>query len=167
MDMIGLMPYTALQTMSDAAVPPGNRNYWRSNFLTELSDEAFDIILERVGGMPPNAHSVLFFEHMEGAVGRVGAQDTAFSNRDAKYNFTVVAGWTEPTEDSLYVPWTRSFGDAMKALATGAGYVNYMTDDEGAARVRATYETNFERLVAVKRKYDPTNFFSGNQNIAP
>jgi FAD/FMN-containing dehydrogenase len=167
MDMIGLMPYTALQTMSDAAVPPGNRNYWRSNFLMELSDEAIEIILDRAGGMPPNAHSVLFFEHMEGAVGRVGAQDTAFSNRDAKYNFTVVAGWTEPTEDGLYVPWTRSFGDAMKALATGAGYVNYMTDDEGAARVLATYETNFERLVAVKRKYDPTNFFSGNQNIAP
>jgi hypothetical protein len=167
MDMIGLMPYTALQTMADAGVPPGNRNYWRSNFLMELSDEAIDVILERADELPNNAHSVLFFEHMEGAVGRVGARDTAFANRDAKYNFTIVSGWTDIAEDDKYVTWTRAFGDAMKALATGAGYVNYMTDDEGTARVRATYEINYDRLVAVKRKYDPTNFFSGNQNIAP
>jgi len=167
MDMIGLMPYTALQTMGDAGGPPGNRNYWRSNFLMELSDEAIDVILERADGLPNNAHSTLFFEHMEGAVGRVGARDTAFANRDAKYNFTIVSGWTDIAEDDKYVTWTRAFGDAMKALATGAGYVNYMTDDEGTARVRATYEINYDRLVAVKRKYDPTNFFSGNQNIAP
>jgi FAD/FMN-containing dehydrogenase len=166
-DMIGVMPYTTLQTMSDGGLPPGNRNYWRSNFLTEISDKAIDIIIERAAGMPPNAHSALFFEHMEGAVGRVGPHDTAFSNRDAKYNFTILAGWTDPADDDLYVDWTRSFGDEMKSLATGAGYVNYMTDDEGMGRIRATYETNYERLVAVKRKYDPTNFFSGNQNIAP
>ena len=167
MDMIGPMPYKALQTMFDATSPPGNRNYWRSNFLTELNDEAIDTILERAGGMPANPYSVMFFEHLEGAVGRVDPQDTAFSNRDAKYNFTIIASWADPVEDEQYVTWTRSFGDAMKALATGAGYVNYMMDDEGNARIRATYETNFERLVAVKRKYDPTNFFSGNQNIAP
>jgi FAD/FMN-containing dehydrogenase len=167
MDIIGVMPYTTLQTMSDQNFPVGNRNYWRSNFLTELSDDAIDIILERASGMPQNAHSALFFEHMEGAVGRVGQEDTAFSNRDAKFNFTILAGWSDAAEDEEYVTWTRSFGDAMKALATGAGYVNYMMDDEGSARVRATYETNFERLVAVKRKYDPTNFFIGNQNIAP
>ena len=167
MDMIGVMPYTALQTISDAAFPSGNRNYWRSNFLMELSDKAIDIILERAGGLPPNANSALFFEHMEGAVGRVGPQDTAFSNREAKFNFTILAGWTDPDQDDLYIPWIRSFGDEMKTLATGAGYVNYMMDDEGTARVRATYEKNYDRLVAVKRKYDPSNFFSGNQNIAP
>ena len=166
-DLIGVMPYTTLQTLSDANFPVGNRNYWRSNFLTELSDQAIDIILERAGGMPRNAHSALFFEHMGGAVGRVGPEDTAFSNRDATFNFTVLAGWTDPAEDETHANWTRSFGDAMKTLATGAGYVNYMMDDEGSARVRATYERNFDRLVAVKRKYDPTNFFSGNQNIAP
>ncbi len=70
-------------------------------------------------------------------------------------------------EDDRYITWTRAFGDAIKTFATGAGYVNYMTDDEGTARVRATYEINYDRLVAVKRKYDPTNFFSGNQNISP
>ncbi len=166
-DMIGLMPYTALQTMFDPSAPPGNRNYWRSNFLNELGDEAIDVILANADGLPSNAYSVLFFEHMQGAVGRMGEQHTAFSNRAAKYNFTIFSGWIDRAEDDRYVTWTRAFGDAMKAFATGAGYVNYMSDDEGAGRVRATYEANFDRLVAVKRKYDPTNFFSGNQNIAP
>lgn len=166
-DSIGVTPYTALQTGMDAVYPPGNRNYWRSNFLSELSDEAIDTILDWADGLPPNAQSVLFFEHMGGAVGRVGAQETAFSNRDAEYNFTVLASWSDPSEDEQYAGWTRAFGDDMKKLATGAGYVNYMTDDEGAARVKATYEENYARLVAVKRKYDPTNFFSGNQNIVP
>lgn len=166
-DTIGVTRYTSLQTGSDPNYPPGNRNYWRSNFLTELGDEAFDTILKWGEGLPPNAQSILFFEHMGGAVGRVGPQETAFSNREANYNFTTLASWSDPSEDERYTNWTRSFGDDMKKLATGAGYVNYMTDDEGGARVKATYEENYERLIAVKRKYDPTNFFSGNQNIAP
>ena len=161
------MPYTALQTMLDAASPPGNRNYWRSNFLMEFGDEAIDVILARADGLPSNPSSLLLLEHMEGAVGRVGVQDTAFSNRAARYNLTILSVWEDSAEDDRYVSWTREFGDAMGALATGAGYVNYMTDDEGVGRVRATYEANYERLVAVKREYDPTNFFSGNQNIAP
>ena len=166
-DMIGLMPYTAIQTMFDAGSPPGNRNYWRSNFLNEISDEAIDVILANADGLPSNAYALLFFEHMGGAVGRVDVRDTAFANRDAKYNFSIFSAWTDRAEDDRYVTWTRAFGDAMKTLATGAGYINYMADDEGTARVRATYGINYDRLVAVKRKYDPTNFFSGNQNIAP
>ncbi len=167
MDMIGPMPYTALQTMLDADYPSGNRNYWRSNFLTELSDEVIDIIVARSDGLPGTAGSTLFFEHMHGAVGRVGEQDTAFSNRAAKYNFTILSVWKDSGEDDKNLKWSREFGDAMKPLATGAGYVNYMTENEGAERIRATYEANFEHLVAIKKKYDPTNFFSGNQNITP
>ncbi len=166
-DMIGPMPYTTLQTIFDGAYPSGNRNYWRSNFLTELSDEAIDIIVARSDGLPSGAGTSLFFEHMQGAFGRVGEHDTAFASRAAKYDFTVLSIWEDAAEDDKNVKWTREFGDAMKSLATGAAYVNYMMDDEGAERVRATYEANYERLVAIKKKYDPTNFFSGNQNIAP
>jgi len=166
-DMIGPMPYTALQSMMDADYPSGNRNYWRSNYLTELSDEVIDIIVARSDGLPSGAGSTPYFEHMHGAVGRMGEQHTAFSNRAAKYNFTVLSVWKDSGEDDKNIKWTRELGDAMKSWATGAGYVNYMTDDEGAKRVRATYGSNYERLVAIKRKYDPTNFFSGNQNITP
>ena len=90
-----------------------------------------------------------------------------FPNVQQSTTFTVLSVWKDSGEDDKNIKWTREFGDAMKPWATGAGYVNYMTDDEGAKRVRATYEANFERLVAIKRKYDPTNFFSGNQNITP
>ena len=166
-DMSGPIPYTTQQTMIDAIYPSGNRNYWRSNFLAELGDEVIDLIVANSGGLPSNIGSALFFEHMEGAVGRVGEQDTAFSNRAAKYNFTILSVWMDSGEDEKNISWSRAFGDEMKSLATGAGYVNYMMDDEGAGRVRATYEANYKRLVAIKRKYDPTNFFSGNQNITP
>jgi FAD/FMN-containing dehydrogenase len=166
-DTIGVTRYTTLQTGSDANYPAGNRNYWRSNFLSELSDDAFDTILKWADGMPPTTQSILFFEHMGGAVSKVGPQATAFSNRDAQYDFTILASWSDPSEDERYINWTRSFGDDMKKLATGAGYVNYMTGDEGDARVKATYEENYDRLITVKQKYDPTNFFSGNQNITP
>ncbi len=153
--------------MFDPLNPSGDRNYWRSDYLTELSDEVIDIIAARSDGLPSGAGSMAYFEHMHGAVGRMGEQHTAFSNRAAKYNFAVLSGWKDSGEDNKNIKWTRAFGDAMKSFATGAGYVNYMTENEGAERVRATYEANYERLVAIKGKYDPTNFFSGNQNITP
>jgi FAD/FMN-containing dehydrogenase len=165
-DLIGPMPYKALQTMFDAGSPPGQRNYWKSNFLTELGDDAIDAIAAHSHALP-NPGTMVLLEHMQGAVGRVGEHETAFSNRGAKYNVTILNVWTDSTEDDSNVAWTRDFGNTVKSFATGAGYVNYMMDDEGATRVHATYEANFKRLVAVKKKYDPTNFFSGNQNIAP
>ncbi len=167
MDMIGPISYTTLQSLFDGSYPTGNRNYWRSNFLTELSDEAIDVIVAKSDGLPSGAGTSLFFEHMQGAAGRIGEQDTAFANRAANYNFTILSVWEDAGEDDKNVKWTREYGDAMKSFATGAGYVNYMTENEGAERVRATYDANYERLVAIKKKYDPTNFFSGNQNITP
>ena len=110
---------------------------------------------------------MVLLEHMGGAVARVGEQATAFSNRKAMYNLSLLAGWPDAADDERNIAWTRSNGDALKKFATGAGYVNYMTGDESTERVRATYEANFQRLVAIKRKYDPDNFFSGNQNIVP
>jgi FAD/FMN-containing dehydrogenase len=109
----------------------------------------------------------MLIEHLGGAVGRVGNHDTAFSNRDANYNVSVFGTWIEASDDARNIPWVRKVGDELKQYSTGGAYVNYMADDEGADNVRGAYETNFKRLVDIKRKYDPTNFFSGNQNIAP
>jgi FAD/FMN-containing dehydrogenase len=166
-DQIGETPYLTLQTMFDAGSAPGQRNYWRSNFLEDLGDEAIDTFVSLADAGIAGSGTNMFFEHMGGAIARVGEHDTAFSNRKAKYDVTILGSWPDAADDAANIAWTRASGDKLKAFATGAGYVNYMTGDEGSARVRSTYEANLERLIEVKRKYDPTNFFSSNQNIAP
>ncbi|MGD8682122.1 MAG: FAD-binding oxidoreductase [Lysobacterales bacterium] len=166
-DTIGPMSYIALQTMFDAGSGPGGRNYWKSNFMRELSDGAIDAIIERSSEPLAGEGTMVLLEHLGGAVSRVGPHATAFSNRDAQYNASILAGWTNPADDEKNIAWTRAYAKALQTFATGGGYINYMAADEGAARVHATYEVNYDRLVAIKQKYDPTNFFSGNQNIAP
>jgi FAD/FMN-containing dehydrogenase len=165
-DSIGPMSYTALQTSFDAGMLAGQRNYWRSNFMTELSDAAIDTLLSRSDELPPPG-SMLLIEHLGGAVSRVGDHDTAFSNRKAQYNTSVFGTWVDAGEDERNIAWVRKFGDELKAFATGGAYVNYMASDEGANNIKAAYEANYQRLSDIKRKYDPTNFFSSNQNIAP
>lgn len=166
MDFIGPMAYSALQTMFDAGAVAGQRNYWRSNFMKELSDDAIDAIVAHADELPPPG-SMIAIEHLGGAVARVGEHETAFANRGANYNVSVFSTWVDPALDEKSIAWTRRFGDELRSFATGGAYVNYMAGDESPERVRAAYETNFKRLVEVKRKYDPDNFFSANQNIAP
>ncbi|MDH4055910.1 MAG: FAD-binding oxidoreductase [Gammaproteobacteria bacterium] len=166
LDFIGPTTYKAQQSLFDAGSPPGLRNYWRSNMMTELSDAAIDALVARAGELPPPA-SMIFVEHMGGAVGRVGAHDTAFSNRHAQYNTSVFGTWVNADEDERNIAWVRTFGDELRKFATGGAYVNYMAADEAAGNIKAAYDANFKRLTEVKRKYDPTNFFSGNQNITP
>ena len=164
-DTIAPKGYGEMQATFGSGGPAG-RNYWRSNFMHELGDDAIDTMIE-VSKTMPRPGSMVLLEHMGGAVARVGEDATAFSNRRAQYNLSLLAGWPDAADDERNIAWTRSNGDELKKFATGAGYVNYMTGDESKERVRATYEANFQRLVAIKRKYDPDNFFSGNQNIVP
>ena len=164
-DTITPMPFGAIQTMFDSGSPPGMRHYWRSNFVKELSDDLIDTIVADSPNLPLPG-SMMLLEHMGGAIGRVGPTDTAFSNRDAQYNVSVLSAWLNPDDDEANIAWTRKAGDKLKQFGTGSGYVNYMAD-EGEAAVRAAYEANLERLIEVKRKYDPTNVFSANQNIKP
>jgi FAD/FMN-containing dehydrogenase len=164
-DTIAPMPFAAIQTMFDAGSPPGMRHYWTSSFVRELSDDLLDTLVANAPDLPPPG-SMLLLEHMGGAVGRVGATDTAFSSRDAQYNVSILGTWSDPAADEANIAWARSTGKTLKTFGSGGGYVNYMADD-GEAAVRAAYEVNLERLIEVKRKYDPTNVFSANQNIAP
>jgi len=166
-DQIGEMPYRKLQTMFDADSGPGQRGYWRSNFMEQLSDEAIETFAAIADGGLAGAGTGMFIEHLGGAIARVGEHETAFSNRNAQFNATVLGSWSDAADDAANIAWTRDAGDQLKAFATGAGYVNYMTGDEGKERVRSTYEANLQRLIEIKRKYDPENFFSSNQNIAP
>ncbi|MGI9264149.1 MAG: FAD-binding oxidoreductase, partial [Gammaproteobacteria bacterium] len=164
-DTIAPTPFGAIQTMFDAGSPPGMRHYWRASFVRELSDELIDTMVANAPQLPLPG-SMMLLEHMGGAVGRVGPTDTAFSSRDAQYNVSVLSAWLNADDDEANIAWTRRTGDKLKKFGTGGAYVNYMAD-EGEAAVRAAYEVNLERLIEVKRKYDPSNVFSANHNIAP
>jgi len=166
LDTIGPSDYVTIQSMFAAAGAPGTRNYWRSSFMRDLGDGVIDTLVEYADELPRPA-SAFMIEHMGGAVGRVGANATAFSNRGANYNVSTFSTWMDAAEDEKNANWTRAVGDKLRAFSTGGAYVNYMAGDESPERVKAAYEANFQRLVEVKRKYDPDNFFNANQNIAP
>jgi FAD/FMN-containing dehydrogenase len=100
-------------------------------------------------------------------VGRVGADETAFANREAPFVLNLISTWTEPTESEHHIEWARDTCAALQPFSTGGVYVNFLDRDEGEARVRAAYGENYERLASLKAKYDPTNFFHLNQNIKP
>jgi FAD/FMN-containing dehydrogenase len=165
-DMVGPMPYVALQQMLDDGFQPGSHAYWRSHFLTGLPDEAIEIMVAGANAAPSPLNSVLI-EHLGGAVARVGNDETAFDHRDAKYNFLIMAVWTDPAEADANIAWARQFWDAMQPFARGV-YVNYLGVGDSAERVRAGYSPEkYARLAALKREVDPENLFHRNQNIPP
>ncbi len=162
---VGPMPYPVLNGAFDGLLPPGLRHYWKANFVRELTGEA---IAAHVAHGPdvPTVHSTVHIYPINGAVHRVGAEDTAFAYRDANFATVIVAAWPEPTRDEANIAWVRRYHDAVAPHSEEGGYVNFMAaDDQG--RIRANYKGNYERLVRIKRAYDPDNLFHLNQNIAP
>ncbi len=156
--------YEDLQKMLEPSYPAGLRNYWKSSFLTDLNAEAIDTIAEHFAAVPSTRTSVLL-EHFGGAIARIGRDETAFDHRDAEFNFTITSIWAEPAEDEANVRWTRELWQAMQAFSAGRVYVNYLGEEP--ERVREAYGSKYDRLVALKRKYDPSNLFRYNQNIRP
>jgi FAD/FMN-containing dehydrogenase len=166
-DLISPKPFMALQTMFDAAAPHGNQYYLKTEYLPGLSDDAIETIAA-YGATITSPLSLAAFFHLGGAVSRVAEQDTAFSHRDAAFAMNIQASWLDPQESDEHIRWTRDFWEAMQPFSTGGVYVNFLSEDEGEDRVRAAYgATKYERLVALKNKYDPTNLFRLNQNIKP
>ena len=168
MDVIGPMPYSAVNTMVDGGFPKGALNYWKSNFLAALPDAAIDAIIERFA-VAPSPMSGLLLEHFHGAATRVGPTDTAFAHRAVGYNFLAVGEWMDASANAANIAWVR---DAYAALAphfSAGRYVNYLNTDEvvESSAVAAAFGPNWTRLRDVKRKYDPDNVFHLNQNIAP
>ncbi len=166
-DIFQPMPYSAAQTMADPLWPTGHLNYWKSSFITELSDEAIEMILEHFGRVPSPLTSVIIEHNGDGALERVGEEETAFGHRAWTHNLLIPSLWDDPAESERNVDWTRSLFEAMGPFRPHAVYLNYL-DDEGEARVREAYgAAKYERLVGLKNKYDPTNVFRLNQNIPP
>jgi FAD/FMN-containing dehydrogenase len=164
-DLIAPMPYTALQSGSDAACPNGQQNYWKSHYVDEITEGAIDRLLEHAPRMGSPLSS-FYFQHLGGAIRRAGADTAAFGHRDGVFDFTILTVWRDPAEDAEHITWARDFFAAMQPYATGV-YVNNL-GVEGADRVRAAYApATYARLVALKDRYDPQNVFRQNQNVAP
>ena len=165
LDLVGPLPQPALQSMFDALYPPGLQWYWRADFVNELSDEAIAQHI-RFGNALPSMHSTMHLYPINGAASRVGKHDTAWNYRDATWAQVMVGVDPDPANNEKTISWTKSYYDALHPYSAGGAYVNFMMD-EGEERVKATYGNNYERLVAIKNRYDPGNLFRVNQNIKP
>jgi len=165
LELVGPMPYPAMQSMFDELYPPGLQWYWKADFMNELSDEA---IAEHVkyGTETPTMHSTVHINPINGAAHRVGKNDTPWIYRDAIWAQNIVGVDPDPANNERIVSWTKEYWDALHPYSAGGSYVNFMME-EGEDRIKASYGDNYERLVKIKNKYDPTNFFRVNQNIKP
>jgi FAD/FMN-containing dehydrogenase len=166
-DLVGPMPYTAFQAMIDPMAPPGFRSYWRGEYMTGLTDEAIDTFVahapQTLAAAVPMSQMIVF--RIGQGVTAVPEDGTAFSHRDANYLFHPISVWADAADDERVIAANRAFADAMRAFGTGAAYLNFTPE---ADRVQAAYgDAKYERLVALKDRYDPDNLFRMNQNIRP
>ena len=166
LDAVGPMLYCQLNSMLDANYPRGALNYWKSNFLSELSDAAIATMIECFARCPTPMGQLLL-EHIHGAATRVNATDAAFPHRQEGYNFLVLAQWMQLDDTSRCISWARETYESMRPFFASGRYVNYLDDDEVGDPVAAAYGPNYQRLQRIKAKYDPKNFFRMNQNIRP
>jgi len=156
-EMVGPMPYPALNSAFDALVPPGLQHYWKANYARELTDAAIAAHLEHSPGLPA-VNSTVHLYPIDGACHRVAADATAFGHREASYA-TVIAGmWPDAAQNQANIKWVRDYSDAITPHSEAGGYVNFMSEDD-ANRTADNYGASYQRLVEIKRRYDPDNLF--------
>jgi FAD/FMN-containing dehydrogenase len=162
---VGVQPFCDWQQAFDPLLVPGARNYWKSHNFNELGDEALDKLIEYAAELP-TGQCEIFIGLIDGAPNRLPVEETPWVGRDARFVLNVHARWDDAADDDTCIAWARSFFEATKPYASGGGYINFMTEEEGG-RVTDAYGANYGRLVALKRKYDPENILHLNQNIKP
>lgn len=160
---VGNMPYVNWQKAFDPLLAPGSRNYWKTHNFKELSDEALDTMIE-YGGKLPTPQCEIFIGLLEGKSNNIPSDAMAYGNRDLNFILNVHGRWEDSSEDNKCISWAREFFKASEPFASGGAYINFMTEDEGE-RVNSAYGKNYNRLVQLKKKYDPENIFHLNQNI--
>ena len=165
LDSIRPMTYAEAQTL--ALAPKGRQNYLKSHFMKQASDDSLDIMLDYFDRVT-SPLSAVFFQYLGNAARRVPADETAFGHRDALFEWGVNSVFLDPGESEIHVRWARDFASALLPFSSGA-YVNQVgtEEEEGAEAIQAAFGDNFQRLSALKQKYDPANLFSHNQNIRP
>jgi FAD/FMN-containing dehydrogenase len=166
LDLLHEAPLPALNSAFDPLLPPGLHHYWKAGFVDELTDEAID---EHVAFGPrvPTVQSTMHIYPIDGAAHRVRKNESAFNHRDSRFAYVIAAGSPEPADMPDHRQWVRSYQEALRPHSAEGVYVNFMMDDEGQERVRATYRDNYDRLARIKARYDPGNLFRVNQNIRP
>jgi len=162
---VGAMPYPALNTLFDALLPAGLQSYWKASYARDLTEEAIAVHADH-GAHVPALQCAVHLYPINGAVQRVATADTAFAYRDVNYAPVIAGMWEDPADNDANTAWVRSYFEALEPYSAEGGYINFMDgDDQG--RIKANYRTNYERLTAIKAKYDPANVFHMNQNIEP
>jgi FAD/FMN-containing dehydrogenase len=163
LDLMGPIPYPALNSLFDALLPAGLQHYWKADSDNELTDKAIEVHAE-YGAQVPNFMSLMHLYPLDGAVQDVPKDGTAFSHRDVKFAHIIAGIDSDPANMPAHRDWVRSYWSALHSESAGGAYLNFLMD-EGRDRIRATYRDNYTRLLDLKRKYDPDNVFRINQNI--
>ena len=163
---IGPMPYPVMNTLLDDGYPRGALNYWKSSFVESLDDGLIDVVTERFESTPSPMNAILF-EHLHGQATRIPLEAAAVAQRQEGNNLLIPSVWTDPADTDANVAWTRETYDALRPYLRDGRWLNYFDDDEPSSALQAAYGANSNRLVEVKRKYDPDNVFHLNHNILP
>lgn len=165
-DLAAPVPYINLQQMFDGSVPKGIRSYWRSENLPELNDDIVRVLCDMAFKIA-SPFSAVHIHHLEGAVKKTDNDAMAYASRDTPFILNVIAAWMDPPEDEKHIGWVKDFSREISPFISGKSYLNFM-GNEGENRVKAAFgEKKYARLVEIKNKYDPQNFFRVNQNIKP
>jgi FAD/FMN-containing dehydrogenase len=166
-DLLGPIRYCKLQRLIDEQTDPHRRYYVKSNLLRTIPDDVIDIMIESYKRVP-SPLSMMAFQQFGNAIGRAAAGATAYGHRNEKVEQMTFSAWVDPAQDAANKQWAREVSDATQPFAKGH-YVNQvgLESEEGADRIKAAFGDNWDRLVALKTKYDPMNLFRHNQNIRP
>jgi hypothetical protein len=155
-----------MQGLFDGLMPKGLQWYWKGDFVKDLPDEAIDVHIANIAKAPSDL-SLMHLYPIDGAVQKVASDATAWSARNARWSMVIAAIDSDPAKANDLKKWGRAYWEAIHPYNLGGAYVNFMMDDENDGRVQASYGPNYQRLQAIKKKYDPANFFRVNQNIKP
>jgi hypothetical protein len=163
--LVGPMPYPAINSLFDELLPKGLQAYWKSSFAREISDEAIAVHAE-YGAQVPSIQTAVHLYPINGAVKRIGSDETAFAYRDVEFSPVIAGMWESPADNQANISWVRAYYEALRPFSAEGGYINFMDGDD-QARIESNYGGHYDRLATIKAKYDPDNVFHVNQNIKP
>jgi FAD/FMN-containing dehydrogenase len=163
-DHIGPMPYTALQTMFDPLAPIGRNYYVKSPYLREIQDGAIEALVNRFAEVP-SPNSVVFLQQKSGAMARGMPDKTAFGHRYDQFSANIISGWDDSSQTEANIAWTRELATELEPFSSGGEYINELGPTDSQERIQASFGVNYERLVELKNKYDPSNLFRHTQNL--